>query len=228
MLKKSLPMRLAASVSLALAIVFIISGYFISIAIGGFFSTNVNENLSLLSSSVKKSIEIYNDQLESNAVHLSGVFSQSFPGHFSINYNNIVDVEGQKVPSLLSNGLEIAGNYTQVDEFAEITGGNATIFVRRGNDFVRVVTSVIKEDGNRAVGTTLNHSSPAYEKNIKRESFTGKVELFGNRFITDYTPIKDISGNVIGIRYIGISFNQSLENLKNGIAELKIGEEGYL
>jgi methyl-accepting chemotaxis protein len=228
MFKKSLPMRLAALVSMSLAIVFILSGTFISIAVGSFFSKGVNEELTLLTSSVKKSIEIYNDQLETSAVNLSGVFSQAFQGDFSVDNDRTVDIVGQKVPSLLSNDLDIVGNYSQVDQFAEVTGGNATIFVRRGDDFVRVVTSVIKQDGNRAVGTLLSHNSPAYEKNLEGQPFTGKVELFGNRFITNYTPIKDKAGNVIGIRYIGISFNESLENLKNGLVSLKIGESGYL
>ncbi|KUK37655.1 MAG: Methyl-accepting chemotaxis protein [Thermodesulfobacterium commune] len=43
------------------------------------------------------------------------------------------------------------------DRFTAITGGSvATIFKREGEDFLRVATSLKKEDGTRAVGTTLD------------------------------------------------------------------------
>ncbi len=54
-----------------------------------------------------------------------------------------------------------------MDRFAEATGGGvATVFVRDGDDFVRVSTSVRNAEGARAMGTVLDHASPAYAKVI--------------------------------------------------------------
>ncbi|MFE8071787.1 methyl-accepting chemotaxis protein [Marinobacteraceae bacterium S3BR75-40.1] len=148
--------------------------------------------------------------------------------HFQLDRQRTTTVAGEQVPVLLNDGVPIDGNYRQVDQFASATGGNATIFVRRGNDFVRVVTSVQKEDGSRAVGTLLSRESPAYQRNIQGEAFNGKVTLFGRRFVTNYTPIKDSSGRVIGIRYIGTEYSASLQNLMAGLAKLRVGSNGYI
>lgn len=49
------------------------------------------------------------------------------------------------------------------DRFTALTGGSvATIFEKRGDDFLRIATSLKKEDGTRAVGTTLDRAHPAY------------------------------------------------------------------
>ncbi len=185
-------------------------------------------SLSSTLSSVKKLINIYNTELKSEAENLSAIFAKLFPGEFSIDTNQSENIVNERVPVISSGGQVIAGNYTQVDQFADATGGNATIFVRSGNDFVRVVTSVIKEDGSRAVGTKLSQSSPAYPVVMRGETFFGKVTLFGRKFVTEYYPIKDDRGQVIGIRYIGIGFEDSLSELREGIATEIVGKEGFL
>jgi hypothetical protein len=40
-----------------------------------------------------------------------------------------------------------------------MTGGVATLFVRSGEDFVRISTSLTKQDGSRAIGTALTTST---------------------------------------------------------------------
>ena len=48
-----------------------------------------------------------------------------------------------------------------VDAFTRDTGAAATIFARTGDDFVRIATSLQKEDGSRAMGTPLGAAHPA-------------------------------------------------------------------
>ncbi|MBV1787659.1 methyl-accepting chemotaxis protein [Marinobacterium sp. D7] len=228
MLRKSVATRLVLVVSAAIALVFSISGWFVTQQIG---SRSVDVALADMENridTIGSTIHAYDNQLHLSANALSAVFGELFPGDFSLDTAQKVDVAGQQVPSILSEGQAIAGDYTQVDRFAKATGGNATIFVRRGDDFVRVVTSVKKQDGSRAVGTLLDHNSPAYAPNLKGEAFTGKVTLFGRQFITNYTPIKDNAGKVIGIRYIGISFEESLEGLKSELESVRVGNQGQL
>ncbi|WP_274608271.1 Cache 3/Cache 2 fusion domain-containing protein [Paraburkholderia sp. PGU19] len=47
-------------------------------------------------------------------------------------------------------------NFTVVDEVKQEKGGTATLFVKSGDDFVRVATNVQKDDGLRAIGTVLD------------------------------------------------------------------------
>src|SRR5690606_26470917 len=67
-------------------------------------------------------------------------------------------------PTLRLDGQSLNGDFTLVDEFRDLTAGTATIFVRTGDDFLRITTSVTKEDGSRAIGTRLDRAHPAYAR----------------------------------------------------------------
>ena len=76
-----------------------------------------------------------------------------FPAGFSLQSQQQMSVGNERTP-ILSSGAEVLNlNFGPIDEFAAATGGSATIFVQRDSDFVRIATSIKKEDGNRAVGT---------------------------------------------------------------------------
>jgi Cache 3/Cache 2 fusion domain len=81
-------------------------------------------------------------------------------------------------------------------------GGTATLFAKTGDEFVRVSTNVPKPDGSgRAIGTVL--AGPALESIKAGKAFYGEVPILGVQYITGYEPIKDGSGAVIGIWYVG-------------------------
>ncbi|WP_283805855.1 Cache 3/Cache 2 fusion domain-containing protein [Bradyrhizobium sp. ARR65] len=81
--------------------------------------------------------------------------------------------------------------------------GPATIFVKSGDDYVRVATNVKKDDGSRAIGTILDPKRKASESIRKDEAFYGEADILGELYITRYKPIRDSSKNVIGIYYAG-------------------------
>lgn len=228
MFKHSLSLRLASVVCLVIASILAISGFLLAHYVGQSMTALTQAEMQQVIQSTRNSIHVYNQELENSANHLSAVFANTFAGDFTLDNSRTVTVAQQRVPMILNNNQDISGDFSTVDDFAKATGGNATIFVRRGDDFVRVITSVKKEDGSRAIGTLLDRKSPAYGLNIQGQVFNGKVELFGRSFITNYTPLKDQQGNVIGIRYIGISFAQSLESLKAGLQKTQIGTHGHL
>jgi hypothetical protein len=90
-----------------------------------------------------------------------------------------------------------------VDAVAKDHGGAATIFVKTGNGYVRVATTLKKEDGSSAVGTTLDATSPAVAKIDKGEAYYGDATIFGKPYVAGYEPIKDSSGSVIGAYFAG-------------------------
>lgn len=63
---------------------------------------------------------------------------------------------------LAADGAPLANRYAEVDTLAANEGANATVFEKRGTDFVRITTSVKKADGSRAVGTKLATDGAAY------------------------------------------------------------------
>ena len=72
-------------------------------------------------------------------------------------------IEGKNVPILYFGQTKMNDFFDVVDEVAKQDGGSATLFVKSGNDYIRIATNVKKDDGSRVVGTMLDPSGPAIE-----------------------------------------------------------------
>jgi hypothetical protein len=90
-----------------------------------------------------------------------------------------------------------------VDAVVKKHGGAATLFVKSGDQYVRAATTVKKEDGSSAVGTALDANSPAIAKLKNGEPYYGDATIFGKSYDTEYEPIKDASGAIIGAYFVG-------------------------
>ncbi|HNY51367.1 MAG TPA: methyl-accepting chemotaxis protein [Smithella sp.] len=101
-------------------------------------------------------------------------------------------------------GLPIAKRYEVVDRISKQFSSTATIFARSGDDFIRVVTTVKKNDGSRADGTNLGTDSKAYQSIIKGSSYIGEANILGKPYHTTYAPLFNSRGEVIGALYSGI------------------------
>lgn len=130
-------------------------------------------------------------------------FVASFSNLFVLDMSQQIEVEGNCTPVLKNDGRVLNLDFAIPDAFTEKTGLLATIFVRSGSDFVRITTSVRKKDGERAVGTPLDRSQPAYRYALEGRSYVGYAIIFGRQFITRYDPVRDASGQVTGILFVG-------------------------
>ncbi len=115
-----------------------------------------------------------------------------------------IEVAGRSTPALLNGDSILNLDCTIPDRFTAETGVTATLFVRSEDDFVRVSTSVKKQNGERAIGTTLNHAHPGYARLLSGESYVGYATLFGTQYLTQYDALLDARGQVIGVLYVGI------------------------
>src|SRR6202051_1321838 len=131
-----------------------------------------------------------------------------FPAPFTRDESNGVDILGTFTPRLLNGDTLLNLNYKEVDRFTFNTRSTATLFVVRGEDFVRITTSVKKQDGERAVGTVLDRSHPGYRMLHCGQSYTGYATLFGKQYMTHYEPIRDSAGQVIGALYVGLDVSE--------------------
>jgi Cache 3/Cache 2 fusion domain len=92
--------------------------------------------------------------------------------------------------------------------------------VKAGDDYVRVSTNVPKPDGSgRAIGTVLDPTGKAIAAIKQGQAFYGEVPILGTPYITGYEPIKDGSGNVTGIYYVG--YKKSATISKRGFRKRK-------
>ncbi len=139
---------------------------------------------------------------------------------------NQVTSSGQSIniPTMKINGNKIYQNYDLVDEIKSLVGGTATIFQMIPNGALRISTNVMKTDGARAVGTYIPSDSVVYQTVMSGETYTGRAFVVNQYYITAYKPIKDASGSVIGILYVGVPEGVVLDNL----AEIVVGKTGYV
>jgi hypothetical protein len=113
------------------------------------------------------------------------------------------DSAGDKtVPAIYFGERKINNNYDVVDAVRKAHEATATVFVKDGDEFVRVSTNVLTPEGKRGVGTQLARNK-AYEAVIKGEQYCGPIDVLGTAFDACYNPIKGAGGKVIGVSYIG-------------------------
>jgi methyl-accepting chemotaxis protein len=185
------------------------------------------ENMNVELHGVVNTVELFNQAMSSQAASYGRIFATGFEGSFSLDPQTMVKVGEMDVPTLLVGGKPLNLDFTAPDRFTSQTGGNATIFVASGEDFVRISTSVKKENGARAVGTALDRSGAAYAALKAGKPYVGLAKLFGKQFMTDYEPIRDGAGKVIGILYVGVDVDRDIAALKDKIKAMKVGETGY-
>lgn len=173
-------------------------------------------------------IDAYAALLERSAEMLGAQFAAGLPRPLRLDRENLVSTGDANLPALRSGEQVLNNDFTLVDSFTAVTGAVATVFVRQGDDFIRIATSVKKENGERALGTPLGSKHPAYPLVITGKPYTGQATLFGREYMTRYLPLKDEAGQVIGIAFVGIDFTAGLEALKQRVRSLKIGKTGYV
>jgi hypothetical protein len=112
------------------------------------------------------------------------------------------EVGGKKVPAIFFGDRKINNNNDVVDAIRKAHSATATIFVKDGDEFVRVSTNVLTPEGKRGVGTALARNA-AYASLTAGKQFCGPIDVLGTAFDACYNPIKDAGGKVIGVSYVG-------------------------
>lgn len=108
------------------------------------------------------------------------------------------------------------GNFDAVDRFAAQTGGVATVFAKTGDGFKRIATSLKKEDGTRALGTSLDPRGRAFAAVCQGQAYVGRATLFGKPYMTKYDVIRDAANQVIGLLFVGFevaTFDAAVEQV---------------
>ena len=173
-------------------------------------------------------LSTFHGTLRESTQRLAGLFEKRFSAGLSVHPGEPVTVAGTQTPGLHLGSEVLNNNFKEVDEFKQMTAGVATVFVRSGEDFIRVSTSLSKQDGSRAIGTLLDHAHPAYARLIAGQGYVGRALLFDRSYMTQYTPVRDSSGKVIAVLFVGFDYtdaqNAQFENLKR----FRIGQTGSL
>ncbi|MET0337265.1 MAG: methyl-accepting chemotaxis protein [Caulobacter sp.] len=102
---------------------------------------------------------------------------------------------------LLANGKPLNGDIAAVDHIKDMVGGVATVFM--GD--TRIATNVQEVDGGRAIGTKLA-AGPVHDAVLTSGApYRGETQILDRPYFAAYDPIKDSSGQVIGILFVGVA-----------------------
>ncbi|AXW04570.1 methyl-accepting chemotaxis protein [Ralstonia solanacearum] len=172
-------------------------------------------------------IALFDGTMRTEADRFLTAFADAVPGPYGVDATQTVEVAGKPTPAFKSGDTVMNLNFIVPDKFFARTGGTiATVFARTGDDFVRVTTSLKKENGERAIGTLLDRAHPSYKALMAGESFRGLAWLFGVPYMSKYEPVRDAAGKVVGALYVGVDVRAELALLKDKIRSHGIGRTG--
>ena len=216
------------------------------ISIVGYFSVKteidrqVNENMTnqslLICENVKNLYTSMQSRIDSDLGVAKNVFYSAgkpvIDKKENITFNAVNQITKKESTVSISpmkiNGEKIPYNFNIVDDVQNMVGCTCTIFQIIPEGLLRVSTNVKTKDGKRAVGTYIPVDSPVYKAVMKGETYRGRAFVVTEWYTTAYEPIKDDTGNIIGVLYVGIKEKPFQDQLLNNLAKIKIGKTGYI
>ena len=173
-----------------------------------------------------KSISSQFDAYLSNSRTLESTFRNGYLNGLT-RADSTVHFAGHDIRDLTVDGQSLIGQFSLVDRFSHDTGAVATLFAPVGNDWLRVSTSLKKNNGERAVGTFLGTNHPGYQKLMQGQPYYAAVDLFGERYITYYAPITNRRGRIIAISFVGVPVEKAAQDTFEALSQVKWGKTGY-
>ncbi|MDW7733184.1 MAG: Cache 3/Cache 2 fusion domain-containing protein [Methanolobus sp.] len=139
-------------------------------------------------------------------------------------YGNPAIVGGKM---MLGNDYTVNSNNDIVDSIKDKTGEDVTIFQIKNGSAVRISSTITNENGDRVIGTSL--SDTVYNNVVTRgQTYTGRADVLGEWYLTIYEPIKDNSGKIIGVLFVGLPEEHYRQLIKEQMSEITVGETGYM
>ncbi len=137
--------------------------------------------------------------------------------------------------AVLQKNSDPAAASPLVDEVKRFAGNSATLFqrVNEAGDMLRICTSVVTQEGVRAIGTTLSHRqadgspNPVIASVLAGKAFRGRAWVISEWHTAIYEPVVDqASGQVIGMLYVGVSLTRCSTVLREALQKLVVGKSG--
>jgi PAS domain S-box-containing protein len=122
-----------------------------------------------------------------------------------------------------------------VDDVTHMVSESATLFQRMNEqgDMLRVATSVLTNDGRRAIGTYIPAIMPDGTKNpiisaiMEGKTYRGRAYVVNDWYITAYEAVADKSGQLVGMLYVGFKQKNAEARVRHAILQIRIGKGGY-
>lgn len=221
--------KISISVSIAISLIFMVGMGLFAAYESKAIRQKIEENIKTEIDSVTKSLERFENMAERSGSNADLFLQSKYPGKWSVDRSQEVQVGEYKIHSLINNGKNAVLDNTPPDEFTKaIPGSFATIFYKLPNgEYLRTATSLMDEKGKRSYGTVLHKDHPGIPFFDKGEIYVGLAKLFGKQYFTKYVPIT-VDGKVVGVTVAGLLLDDQMKELKNDILSKRFGKTGYV
>lgn len=222
---KSIGTKLSISVFISVSVLLIGLLLTTSFWVVNFVSTHSAENIHQTTELISQIIDNSDRELKTRIDQLGQGLTGSFKEQWST--QGVIEAHGKTFPNLLHGAESLYNNQYQLDQFNRMTSAQATFMVLHNGEFLRISTTLKNEKGERLLGTSLDANHPAIPHLLKKEKYIGLAVLVGKQYITQYTPLINAKGDVIGAQFVGFDFSLLNDGLKKTISEMKLGDDGF-
>ncbi|VXC85452.1 Methyl-accepting chemotaxis protein [Pseudomonas sp. 8Z] len=226
--RSRIALQLAAALALILVLLISLSTLFALRSLNEANLSTRAKHLGSEASLLADQLETFHGSLRDSTQRLAGLFEQRFSQGLRVQADERVTVGSMQSPALYLGATRLNNEFTEVDDFKRMTAGVATVFVRDGEEFIRITTSLAKQDGSRALGTVLDHKHPAYQRLLAGQGYVGRAVLFDRYYMTQYTPVRDAGGKVIAVLFVGFDYTDAQNLQLRKLSEFRIGSTGSL
>ena len=222
----SLPRQLSIAVLLAILATTLGSLLIVSNIISTEIHHAANETSLAEVNLIADQLETEHEKIIDKTNLLSSIFVNEFKD-LQIDNSQSVNIKNIASPLATLNNKTINNNFDKVDNFTQITGATATVFIRHNDDFLRVSTSLRNTSQDRVFGTYLGVKHPGYQTLVNGKAYIGVANLFGRNYMTKYAPLMK-NNKTIAVLYIGVAFDDILKDMNEQLQDIKIGETGFV
>jgi methyl-accepting chemotaxis protein len=230
-------MRLSLFISAAVMLILTVLGLYIYHIQGDKIvldtDTAMTEQVNDLCELVQLQIEERQGQVNSAINVASEVFSTK--GNLTFEKNKTIGVEAINqttqevknltIPSLFLDKTNLYNNTAIVDKITELTHAKATIFQKIDGGYLRISTSVLKADGNRATNTFIPDDSPVIKAIEQGNDYNGRAIVLDEWYLASYRPLR-IGNDIVGILFVGMP-EKDMKGIKEIFSKKKYLQTGY-
>ncbi len=127
--------------------------------------------------------------LLANATMLQGILEEDYPGTYVM-----MEDKKQGIVAMFKGDKELTGNFALIDAVKESSGTELTVFYKD----TRILTTIMKPDGTRAVGTGVNTAIVArVERTL--EPLCVRTDVDGELYRACYIPLQNKNGEFFGM-----------------------------
>ena len=134
----------------------------------------------------------------------------------------------RSVPILRFGEVKISSQAKTLINLSEDTKTSKTVFVRDGDQMVRLITSIETKEGDSAVATLLDPEGPVLPKLLQGKIYKGLARILGTLYYTQYVPIFDESNEVIGAWYAGYQIASIGDAIRKSVQKAELSDQTHL